>query len=68
MNLTRNFEDGLTRCGWLNDDMTYRDYHDQEWGTKTTGQTALFEGICLEGFQAGLSWLTILKRREGPVP
>jgi DNA-3-methyladenine glycosylase I len=65
MNLTRNFEDGLTRCGWLTDDLIYRDYHDQEWGTKTKGQTALFEGICLEGFQAGLSWLTILKRREG---
>ena len=65
MILTKTFDDGLTRCGWLNDDLTYRDYHDQEWGTKTTGQAALFEGICLEGFQAGLSWLTILKRREG---
>ena len=65
MNLTRNFEDGLTRCGWLNDDLIYRDYHDLEWGTETKEQTALFEGICLEGFQAGLSWLTILKRREG---
>ena len=65
MNLIRNFEDGLKRCGWLNDDLIYRDYHDQEWGTETKGQAALFEGICLEGFQAGLSWLTILKRREG---
>ena len=65
MNLTRTFEDGLTRCGWLNDDLTYREYHDREWGTKTTGQNELFEGICLEGFQAGLSWLTILKRRDG---
>lgn len=65
MILTKTFDDGLTRCGWLNEDLIYRDYHDQEWGTKTTGQAALFEGICLEGFQAGLSWLTILKRREG---
>jgi DNA-3-methyladenine glycosylase I len=65
MNLTRDFEDGLTRCGWLNDDQTYRDYHDHEWGVRTVGQAQLFEGICLEGFQAGLSWLTILKRREG---
>lgn len=65
MNLTKTFEDGITRCGWLNDDLLYRQYHDKEWGTKTTGQNQLFEGICLEGFQAGLSWLTILKRREG---
>lgn len=65
MNLTKTFEDGITRCGWLTDDLLYRDYHDKEWGTRTTGQNQLFEGICLEGFQAGLSWLTILKRREG---
>lgn len=65
MNLTKTFEDGITRCGWLNDDLLYRDYHDREWGTETRGQRELFEGICLEGFQAGLSWLTILKRREG---
>lgn len=65
MTLTKTFEDGITRCGWLNDDLLYRDYHDKEWGTETKGQTELFEGICLEGFQAGLSWLTILKRREG---
>lgn len=65
MSLTKDFPDGLTRCGWLNDDELYREYHDKEWGTKTTGQRELFEGICLEGFQAGLSWLTILKRRQG---
>ena len=65
MSLTKSFEDGLTRCGWLNEDLIYREYHDREWGTETKGQTALFEGICLEGFQAGLSWLTILKRRDG---
>jgi DNA-3-methyladenine glycosylase I len=65
MMFTREFEDGLARCSWLNDDPIYRAYHDEEWGVKTVGQDALFEGICLEGFQAGLSWLTILKRREG---
>lgn len=65
MNLTREFEDGLRRCAWLNDDPLYREYHDSEWGTKTVGQNQLFEAICLEGFQAGLSWLTILRRREG---
>lgn len=65
MNLTKEFEDGLVRCGWLSDDLIYRDYHDNEWGTKTVGQNQLFEKISLEGFQAGLSWLTILKRREG---
>lgn len=60
----KQFPDGKVRCGWLNDDPLYIDYHDIEWGTKTTGQRELFEGICLEGFQAGLSWYTILKRRE----
>lgn len=65
MNLTKEFEDGLTRCGWLTDDSIYRDYHDTEWGVIKTDSRQLFEGICLEGFQAGLSWLTILKRREG---
>ena len=65
MILTKEFDDGLTRCGWLNDDSLYREYHDTEWGVVKTDQRQLFEGICLEGFQAGLSWLTILKRREG---
>jgi DNA-3-methyladenine glycosylase I len=65
MTHTRDFEDGLKRCNWLNDDATYLEYHDTEWGVKTEGQNQLFEAICLEGFQAGLSWLTILKRREG---
>ena len=61
----RDFPDGVSRCSWLNDSQVYIDYHDSEWGTKTTGQRELFEGICLEGFQAGLSWFTILKRRTG---
>ena len=55
----------MTRCSWVSDDQIYIDYHDTEWGTPTKDQRALFEGICLEGFQAGLSWITILKRREG---
>lgn len=65
MSITKLFDDGITRCGWLNQDPLYINYHDKEWGTKTTGQNELFEVICLEGFQAGLSWLTILKRRDG---
>ena len=62
---TRVHEDGITRCSWVTDDQIYIDYHDKEWGTETKDPRALFEGICLEGFQAGLSWITILKRREG---
>jgi DNA-3-methyladenine glycosylase I len=57
--------DGLARCGWLNDGELYVDYHDNEWGTSLSGDNAMFERLSLEGFQAGLSWLTILKRREG---
>jgi DNA-3-methyladenine glycosylase I len=57
--------DQLARCSWVTDDEIYIDYHDTEWGVRTTGQTELFERLALEGFQAGLSWLTILKRRDG---
>ena len=63
--MARLHADGLTRCSWLNDDPIYIDYHDHEWGTALTGDDAMFERLSLEGFQAGLSWLTILKRREG---
>lgn len=55
----------MQRCAWVTDDQTYIDYHDTEWGKPVIGEDALFERISLEGFQAGLSWLTILKRREG---
>lgn len=65
MTKTKDFPDGKPRCSWLNNDPIYIDYHDTEWGTPTKGQRELFEGICLEGFQAGLSWFTILKRRSG---
>ncbi|MEY4411215.1 MAG: hypothetical protein RLZ69_789, partial [Actinomycetota bacterium] len=59
------YEDGLTRCGWPYGDQLYTHYHDTEWGVPVTGDDAMFERVALEGFQAGLSWITILKRREG---
>ena len=65
MSHTRKFDDGLTRCSWLNADQLYIDYHDTEWGVEVRGDQAMFERIALEGYQAGLSWITILKRREG---
>ena len=62
---TKQFEDGLERCSWLNNDPVYIDYHDQEWGVEVRGDREIYERITLEGFQAGLSWISILKRREG---
>jgi DNA-3-methyladenine glycosylase I len=56
--------DGVVRCGWVSNDPEYRRYHDEEWGAPLHGDQALFETIALEGFQAGLSWITILKRRN----
>jgi DNA-3-methyladenine glycosylase I len=56
--------EGTTRCGWCGDDPLYRAYHDDEWGRATRGDDAVFELLSLEGFQAGLSWLTILRKRE----
>ena len=61
----KHFDDGLARCSWLNSDQLYIDYHDTEWGVPRHGDQEMFERIALEGFQAGLSWITILKRREG---
>ena len=55
----------MLRCAWVTADPIYIEYHDTEWGNPVAGEDALFERISLEGFQAGLSWLTILKRREG---
>ena len=52
------------RCPWAGNDPLYRHYHDREWGRPVTSDTRLFEKICLEGFQAGLSWITILRKRE----
>lgn len=57
-------EDGRTRCFWAGNDPIYRDYHDGEWGRPVTDDRRLFEKLCLEGFQSGLSWLTILRKRE----
>ena len=57
-------EDGLARCFWAGDDADYRRYHDEEWGRPVSNETRLFEKLCLEGFQSGLSWLTILRKRE----
>ena len=56
-------DDGLARCAWVGDDAEYRRYHDEEWGRPLHGDRELFEKIALEGFQAGLSWITILRRR-----
>ena len=57
-------EDGVLRCQWCEASPDYRGYHDEEWGFPVTDERRLFEKICLEGFQAGLSWLTILNKRE----
>ena len=56
--------DGQNRCWWCGDDPLYVSYHDDEWGHPVADDIRLFEKICLEGFQAGLSWITILRKRE----
>ena len=56
-------DDGLIRCSWGASTPDYQRYHDREWGTPVTQDRRLFEKICLEGFQSGLSWLTILRKR-----
>jgi DNA-3-methyladenine glycosylase I len=56
-------DDGLARCWWCGDDPLYVGYHDREWGTALRDERALFELLCLEGFQAGLAWITILRKR-----
>lgn len=56
--------DGVSRCAWVGSDPVYERYHDEEWGRPLHGDRPLFEKIALEGFQAGLSWITILRRRE----
>lgn len=63
--LRTDFEDGRPRCGWVGNDDIYIAYHDEEWGTPLRDDRALFELLILEGAQAGLSWITVLKRREG---
>lgn len=58
------YPDGRERCRWPGESPLYIEYHDTEWGVPLTGDDAMFERLALEGFQAGLSWITILKRRE----
>ncbi len=53
-----------TRCGWVNTEQIYIDYHDNEWGQPCHDDQKLFEMLLLEGFQAGLSWITVLRKRE----
>lgn len=57
--------DGVARCSWAGSDPLYVAYHDQEWGRPVHDEGRMFEMLVLESFQAGLSWLTILRRREG---
>ena len=57
-------DDGRARCWWCGEDPLYRAYHDDDWGRELRGDDAIFELLSLEGFQAGLSWLTILRKRD----
>jgi DNA-3-methyladenine glycosylase I len=57
-------EDGIDRCWWGTEPEIYRVYHDNEWGMPVSDNNRLFEKLCLEGFQSGLSWLTILNKRQ----
>lgn len=57
--------DGVARCWWCGDDPLYVKYHDSEWGVPVHGDREMFERLVLESFQSGLSWITILRRREG---
>ena len=54
----------MKRCSWPGDDELYVRYHDQEWGRPVSDDRRLFEKVCLEGFQSGLSWITILRKRD----
>lgn len=56
--------DGVPRCWWCAGDPLYEEYHDLEWGRPVSGDRQIFEKLCLEGFQSGLSWLTILRKRK----
>jgi DNA-3-methyladenine glycosylase I len=56
-------DDGSIRCGWCTSAPEYEEYHDDEWGRPVVDDSRLYEKLCLEGFQSGLSWLTILRKR-----
>jgi DNA-3-methyladenine glycosylase I len=62
--LARSRLDGKSRCPWPGDDPLYLSYHDEEWGVPERDDRALYEKLMLDGFQAGLSWITILRKRE----
>ncbi|MDN5451128.1 MAG: DNA-3-methyladenine glycosylase I [Enterobacterales bacterium] len=62
--MSQTFEDKKIRCGWVSSDPLYISYHDNEWGQPVYDDAHLFELLCLEGQQAGLSWITVLKKRE----
>ena len=64
MNAHPQYADGLQRCAWPKDDPLYVAYHDTEWGVPEYDDRALYEKLVLDGFQAGLSWITILRKRE----
>lgn len=61
----KSSEQAIIRCGWCGDDPLYQKYHDEEWGRPCFDDKKLFEFITLEGAQAGLSWITVLRKREG---
>ncbi|MBT6268732.1 MAG: DNA-3-methyladenine glycosylase I, partial [Phycisphaerae bacterium] len=54
----------MARCAWCGTDPIYVAYHDEEWGVEEHGDKELYEKLCLDGFQAGLSWIIVLKKRE----
>ena len=58
-------DDGVRRCGWSLSGPDYIAYHDNEWGRPVVDEVRVYEKLCLEGFQSGLSWLTILRKRDG---
>ena len=64
MNEPQKVSDGLARCPWPKDDPLYVAYHDEEWGVPEYDDRALYEKLVLDGFQAGLSWITILRKRD----
>jgi DNA-3-methyladenine glycosylase I len=64
LHIVRDVDDGRPRCGWATSTPEYVRYHDEEWGTTLHGDDALFERMSLEAFQSGLSWITILRKRE----
>lgn len=58
-------DDGLARCAWAASPPELQAYHDNEWGRPVADEARIYENLCLEGFQAGLSWLTVLRKRDG---